>query len=306
MRTIYIYQNTLNNKIYVGQTRDLVQRKREHKFSALQKKDNYPFYNAIRKYGLDKFNIIEIENINDTDIDEAEQFWIQFFRSWDRNYGYNIDLGGCDNKIMSQLTKDKISVSNKRYYETHTHVSFGKIHTEESKQKMSEAQKGKKASEKTRQKLSKSHSGQNNVMFGKHHTDETKQKISNANAGKCYNTPEHMQKLHKITGDRLRGGHLSQEVKDKISLSHTGFRHTEESKNKMSETRKQLGTFAGENNPNFGKVGELNPSSKLTWEIVNNIRNDYNVGVKGKVLMLKYNISETNMYRILKNKTWKV
>lgn len=236
MKIIYIYQNKINNKIYIGQTKNLKKRISDHKYKSLNIKYNHPFYNSIRKYGLDNFNIVELEQVENNFADESEEFWIQFFRSWDREFGYNIELGGNKNKIVSE---------------------------------------------------------------------ETKQKISNTNLGKCYNTPEHMIKLHQMTSNRLLGTHLSQETKYKISKSHIGFKHSENSRSKMSQTRIERGTFAGQNNPNFGKVGELNPSAKLTWEIVKNIRLDYSQGLKGKKLMQKYNISETNMYRIIKNEIWK-
>lgn len=44
---------------------------------------------------------------------------------------------------------------------------YGKHHTEEAKQKMSQSKKGK-------------YSGSNNPMYGKHHTEEAKQKMSEA------------------------------------------------------------------------------------------------------------------------------
>jgi group I intron endonuclease len=237
MIIIYIYQNKINNKIYVGQTKNINKRKSQHKAKILNKEYRHPLYDSIRKNGLDNFNFLELEQIEDIDADSAERFWIQFFRSWDRNFGYNIELGGCKNKTVSE---------------------------------------------------------------------ETRKKISKANKGRCHNSKEHMDRLHKETSKRRLGTHLSTETKNKISKARKGSKHSDNSRRKMSETRIKNGTFAGKNNPNFGKVGELNSSAKLNWEIVNNIREDYNQGLKGKKLMEKYSISETNMYRIIKNKTWKI
>ena len=45
------------------------------------------------------------------------------------------------------------------------------------RKKMSEANLGKKRSEKTKQKMSESHSGEKHYMYGKHHTEERKQKM---------------------------------------------------------------------------------------------------------------------------------
>lgn len=236
MRTIYIYQNFTNNKIYVGQTSNLNKRIRDHK-SKSNKNYNHPLYNSIRKYGIDNFKVTVLETVSNDEVDNAEQFWIQFFRSWDRDFGYNIEMGGCNTKTISESTKKKISEKHK---------------------------------------------------------------------GKRFNSIEHMKRLHKENGDRRRGIHLSEEVKTKISNSRKGQKHTDNAKIKMSATRIERGTFSGKNNPNFGKTGDANPAAKLTWEIVNKIRLNYSKGLKGKQLMKKYNISETNMYRILKNKIWKV
>lgn len=267
MRIIYIYKNKQNSKIYVGQTKNLDERKVQHKYEALSRNTNYPLYNSIRKYGLDNFDILELESVEDNFIDSREEYWIQFFKSYDRDYGYNLELGGCKNKFLSKETRLKMSQTRNRNFENGITIPS---------------------------------------MLGKHHTTETKQKISNANLGKCYNSLEHMNNLHRLTSERLLGTNISQEIRNKISKSHIGFKHTEVSKQKMSNTRIERGTFVGEKNPNFGKIGELNPSSILTWDIVNNIRLDYSLGLKGKKLMKKYDISETNMYRILKNETWKV
>ena len=70
---------------------------------------------------------------------------------------------------------------------------YGKTHTEEVRQILSEVNKcntyckGKKASEKTKQKMSenaKLRTGEKNPFFGKHHSKETIQKIREKNIGK--------------------------------------------------------------------------------------------------------------------------
>ena len=68
----------------------------------------------------------------------------------------------------------------------------GKYHLDETKQKLSEINKGenhpfygKHHSDESRQKMSESRKGENNHLYGKHHTDESKQKMSEARKGKC-------------------------------------------------------------------------------------------------------------------------
>ena len=60
------------------------------------------------------------------------------------------------------------------------HPNFGKIYSEESKRKMSEAAKGRKHTEETRRKMSEARKGKNNPNFGKSFSEETKRKLSEA------------------------------------------------------------------------------------------------------------------------------
>lgn len=116
MRYIYIVQNKTNNKIYVGQSKVPHKRWVRHQYDANVRHIVLPLYNSIRKYRTDNFTFSIIEEWDDNDIDEAEIFWIEYFRSWDINYGYNLDLGGCKNKTVSKETRAKQSVSSKKRY----------------------------------------------------------------------------------------------------------------------------------------------------------------------------------------------
>lgn len=79
-----------------------------------------------------------------------------------RNVSKLANLG----KTMTESTKEKISKS-----------SLGRLHTEESKRKMSLLSKGKKLSEETKQKLKESH-------LGKKQSEETKLKRSLSLSGR--------------------------------------------------------------------------------------------------------------------------
>jgi group I intron endonuclease len=148
MYSIYIIQNKTNLKIYVGQTNNLKRRQSRHKYEAFTKLNAKPLYQSIRKYGLDNFSIIEIEKHSKEEIDNAEQFWISFFQSDKKEYGYNLTIGGnLYNKSL--IIKPRIP------------SMLGKLHTSETKQKMSEDRTGDK-----------------NAFFGKQHTQQSKQLMS--------------------------------------------------------------------------------------------------------------------------------
>jgi hypothetical protein len=105
--------------------------------------------------------------------------------------------------------------------------------TEERKEKISLALKGRSLSEETKTKLKEARKGPKNGMFGKKHSEETKKKIANKALGRRH----------------------SKKTKEKISLAFKGENHplygvghSEEAKKKMSKSTR--GMYAGRKNPN--------------------------------------------------------
>ncbi|MFR4451612.1 MAG: GIY-YIG nuclease family protein [Ruminococcus sp.] len=93
MGGIYAIQNIVNNKYYVGQTKDFDQRWRQHSSRLLANKhENYHLQNAWNKYGADNFVFSIIEECASEIRDEREMFWIKEKDSFDN--GYNLDQGG--------------------------------------------------------------------------------------------------------------------------------------------------------------------------------------------------------------------
>lgn len=97
----YIYKvtNVINNKIYIGQTKNWKERFAQHKKLGYGNDENKILYKAINKYGIEnfQFEVIEgpIENYN-----EREKYWISYYHSYiyDKEYGdekgYNMTPGG--------------------------------------------------------------------------------------------------------------------------------------------------------------------------------------------------------------------
>lgn len=92
---IYKYENKINGKIYIGQSKDIKARIRGHRFSAnhLEDKDaEMPIHKTLRKYGEENFNIEILEECNKKVLDEREKYWIEYYQSYDK--GYNATRGG--------------------------------------------------------------------------------------------------------------------------------------------------------------------------------------------------------------------
>lgn len=90
---IYKYQNLINNKIYIGKAIDIAQRRRDHRSSSSNRKDNCIFHKALRKYGEDNFSFEVIEECKKEELNEREKYWIKYYNSIIPN-GYNMTTGG--------------------------------------------------------------------------------------------------------------------------------------------------------------------------------------------------------------------
>ena len=141
-------------KSYIGQTITLRNRTYRH----WQASDDTYLCRSIRKHGRDKFDIeILYNNIPEQWLNDWE---IETIRKWNtfKGYGYNLTPGGK-------------SVSGK------DHPMFGKSHSENTKRKISESNKGRKLSEDHKNKISKSCKGKNK---GRKVSKETRKKMSDA------------------------------------------------------------------------------------------------------------------------------
>lgn len=94
MYSIYKIVNTVNGKVYIGQTsKDIYCRMSAH-MKAARKRVNRRLYDAMNKYGVENFTIDLIEKCTKYDADDKEIYWIAFYDSTNPNNGYNMTPGG--------------------------------------------------------------------------------------------------------------------------------------------------------------------------------------------------------------------
>ncbi|MEY2196817.1 tyrosine-type recombinase/integrase [Neobacillus sp. BF23-41] len=111
MGLIYKIENHINNKVYIGQTINTIQRRYNGTSlkAIYENMHNDHLRRAMRKYGLDNFSIeILIESDSIDDLNGYEQYYINIFNSMDPNHGYNKRDGGKNNKASTEL-KQKFS-----------------------------------------------------------------------------------------------------------------------------------------------------------------------------------------------------
>ena len=167
---IYGWYCTVTDKWYIGQTVNPEKRFNCHIDRAINKKDKTYFYNSIRKYGLENFVYCVLEeNVLRENLNMREMGWIEYYDSF--YCGYNMTAGG-NQTIFSEEFKEKMSEANKG------RIPWNKgkhgIYSEETLKKLSESLKGKPGywtnkhlSEETKKKLSESLKGKPSWQKGK-------------------------------------------------------------------------------------------------------------------------------------------
>ena len=108
MGYIYKITNTLNNKIYIGQTVKSVQKRfTQHKNNSNKEYfSQIVLYKAFNKYGIENFICEEIEEVPNEKLDEREKYWIDYYDSYFD--GYNSTLGGRATQLYNWDVEDII------------------------------------------------------------------------------------------------------------------------------------------------------------------------------------------------------
>ena len=174
----------------------------------------------------DKSRILYLkQNLTEEEAFKHEIYMIAVFGRKDLGTGIlrnRTDGGeGVSGRILSQESRRKISEANKG----NTNC-LGKTHSEESRKKMSESQKGntkrlgKTHSEETKRKMSDSSKGNTNWL-GKTHSEETKRKMSEVHKNPSEETRKKLSEAQKGNTKMLGKTH-SEETKRKMSASSKG------------------------------------------------------------------------------------
>lgn len=226
MNRIYTLIDPITNENrYVGFTsEDLEKRLNRHIQLARRPHKDWVhnwIYQLLNKNMKPIIYLLEIVKENDN-WQDREKFWILKGRElgWKLT---NLTIGG------------EGSIGFKHSIETRQKISdIARNRSPEIYKKISNANKGKKASKETRQKMSNSKLGKDNPIFEKGHTKETKEKISKN------------QKRLLGKNNHFFNKHHSEESKRKNSEAHKGENnywfgkhHSEETKIKMSESAKK-------------------------------------------------------------------
>lgn len=145
--TVYIHTNQLNNKVYIGITKQTPIRRWGKNGSNY--KSTPHFYSAIIKYGWDNFkHEILFTKLTKSEACKQERYLIKKYKSNIHEFGYNITEGG-DVPSMSTDIRKKLSQRLKG-----NKNCLGRILSEETRRKISDAQRGRKFSAEHRRHIS--------------------------------------------------------------------------------------------------------------------------------------------------------
>jgi group I intron endonuclease len=140
---VYKITNTKNGKFYIGSAKDIERRWWEHKNNLKKKKHINPkLQHAWDFYGESNFEFIILENTYDCKLYEREQFYLDVFKPYMRDIGYNIapTASGGDNFTYNP-NKEKI-LENMTVANNVGHM-HGKKHSDEAKERQRERAVGR-------------------------------------------------------------------------------------------------------------------------------------------------------------------
>lgn len=256
---IYLITNTINSKVYVGQTKNLYARKSRHWLEGRKPDSKNHLHRSMHEHGVENFRFEIIEECSVKNVDDRERYWISHYRSCDPAIGYNKETGGNAGKFrilteeektriyrdpkriqairsrllgrqLSDEHKSAVSASLKHYFETHE-----VRHTEEARRNMSKAQKIVAARRSAAAAIDPSHPDAQSKICPHCEESFSPKKMSPGGIRR------HL--AQKFCSKKCTMNHnnsnVSAETRSKIASSKRGKRLSEEQRIKISESMKK-------------------------------------------------------------------
>lgn len=130
MAYIYKITNQINGKIYIGKTLKTIEERFKEHCNSYKKKRNEkrPLYSAMNKYGIENFDIKEVEKCDDRSVNEREKYWIEYYGSFKN--GYNATLGGDGKAYIDRelVIKTYNEIQNQKKVAELLNISVDSVH----------------------------------------------------------------------------------------------------------------------------------------------------------------------------------
>ena len=214
------------NKVYIGQSVRV--EKRLLSYKKFNCEDQFKVYNSLKKYGIESHTFEIIKECSLSELNFYERHYQDLFNCI--KDGLNCKYTATHEKSghLSEETKNKISSSQKgkkRIYKSGIHPRLGKKLSEETIYKMVHNREKYVVSEEYKKRLSE-------MYKGKKQTAEHSEKRRIANIGK--KRSEETKLKQSILKQKM-----TEETKKKMSLAKIGTKQSEETKLKRSESMKK-------------------------------------------------------------------
>jgi len=142
---IYAFRNRENGKVYVGQSKKVLTRKKQHERGDTN--NSRRFNNAMNKHGADGFEFEVLEYCSSDLMDEREVYWINQLNSLYPS-GYNLTSGGGAFQKHHDETKKKMSANQKQRVKQGIHLFASKeFQNEQAKKQIELAKQGRHSSQ---------------------------------------------------------------------------------------------------------------------------------------------------------------
>lgn len=202
---IYALLDRDGSVIYVGQNSnpDPAKRLRQHVTAAKRGQTNMPILNWIRKHGTPELAILEIAD-SKAAADEAERRYIAAFRRQGlrlfnvtdggggllgvRRPEHGAAMRGRKNPGVSAALKERWNDAEMRKAHSARMREANPMHNPDVRERLvhPRGMAGKRHSDETRRRISDAQKGRRNGFFGRRHSDATIQKLRGPRAASCY------------------------------------------------------------------------------------------------------------------------
>lgn len=283
---IYCWKNKQNNKRYIGQSVNIERRKQQHISGA--GKYNTKISQALYKYGINNFDFEILENCDLESLNEREQFWINHFDSIKN--GYNITYVNDEGCNVRGEFNPRTKLTNEDVLEMRNRVHINKEYPKEVYQdyedKIAYDRFWSAIHGDTWQSVDTS-------MIQKIEIDNKGSKNPRATVSE----EDVLQIRNRVHINKEESLEVFKDYKDFISysafskiVSGETWTHVDTSMIKTLEVKRE------------GK-----PKAKLNWDIVNQIRKQYESGKKTLNELYKeyYYVTPSTIRRVVKYETWK-
>jgi group I intron endonuclease len=245
---IYKIENP-KGRIYIGQSKDIEVRWRDYR--SLRCKGQRKLYYSLNKYGVDRHIFTVQEECELSVLNEKERYWQEYYKVLEG--GLNLEI----NKTTGER----------------------KVISEETRERMSAAQRGKTLSDSTKEKISISGKAREYK-----HTDLAKEAISAA-------LKKRIRKEETTTKivEKLKGQKRTDASKKRMSQAHTGIKDTDatrEAKSAAAKVKKNAG------NPQSCKtIRQYSADGEFIreWKSITQAAKEYNTSVANLSVAIKAN-----------------